>query len=157
MPDQPSPTPDAVAPTASARSARLIPLLLVGAMLLPTTACTPEHMIDLINAERTAAGVGQLTPDASLAASCQSWAEHLAALSPPQLIHQNLRALGLGTAGENLALNVDVDAAHNALMNSPGHRTNILNRRYTKVGVGIANIQGGVWDGYIIVCELFQG
>ena len=55
--------------------------LLVGAMLLPTTACTPEHMIDLINAERTAAGVGQLTPDASLAASCQSWAEHLAALS----------------------------------------------------------------------------
>ena len=93
MPDQPSPTPDAVAPTARARSARLIPLLLVGAMLLPTTACTPEHMIDLINAERTAAGVGQLTPDASLAASCQSWAEHLAALSPPQLIHQNLRAL----------------------------------------------------------------
>ncbi|MBP6728113.1 MAG: hypothetical protein KA129_00705, partial [Microthrixaceae bacterium] len=52
---------------------------------------------------------------------------------------------------------VDVDAAHNALMNSPGHRSNILSRSYTKVGVGIANIQGGAWDGYIIVCELFQG
>jgi uncharacterized protein YkwD len=40
-------------------------------------------------------------------------------------------------AGENLALAPTVEIAHNGLMNSPGHRANILNTKYGRVGIGI--------------------
>ncbi|ADL12745.1 CAP domain-containing protein [Acetohalobium arabaticum] len=39
-------------------------------------------------------------------------------------------------AGENIAGNSSVEAAHRGLMNSTGHRRNILNPQYTHVGVG---------------------
>jgi uncharacterized YkwD family protein len=42
--------------------------------------------------------------------------------------------------GENIAGNRDVPAAHEALMNSPGHRKNILSPDFTHIGIGI---QGG--------------
>lgn len=42
-------------------------------------------------------------------------------------------------AGENIAGNATVEAAHQALMNSPGHRKNILSPNYTHIGVGIKN------------------
>lgn len=41
------------------------------------------------------------------------------------------------SAGENIACNQTVARAHAALMNSPGHRENILNRNYTQIGIGI--------------------
>lgn len=41
------------------------------------------------------------------------------------------------TAGENLALNATVAKAHQALMNSSGHRKNILNPNFTHIGIGI--------------------
>lgn len=40
-------------------------------------------------------------------------------------------------AGENIAGNQTVQNAHNALMNSPGHRKNILNPDFTHIGLGI--------------------
>ncbi|MCC5912430.1 MAG: SCP-like extracellular protein [Clostridiaceae bacterium] len=40
-------------------------------------------------------------------------------------------------AGENLAGNSSVEAAHQALMNSSGHRKNILSPDFTHIGVGI--------------------
>jgi uncharacterized YkwD family protein len=44
-------------------------------------------------------------------------------------------------AGENIAGNTSVQKAHEALMNSPGHRKNILSPDYTHVGIGI--VKGG--------------
>lgn len=44
-------------------------------------------------------------------------------------------------AGENIAGNQTVQAAHDALMKSPGHRANILNSDYTHIGIGI--VEGG--------------
>ena len=40
-------------------------------------------------------------------------------------------------AGENIAGNRDVKRAHDSLMNSPGHRKNILKKEFTHVGIGI--------------------
>lgn len=42
-------------------------------------------------------------------------------------------------AGENLALAPTVQVAHDGLMNSPGHRANILNGRYKRIGIGVAD------------------
>ncbi len=46
------------------------------------------------------------------------------------------------TAGENLALAPTLTVAHNGLMNSPGHRANILRPQFGRVGIGI--MDGGL-------------
>ena len=46
------------------------------------------------------------------------------------------------TAGENLAYAPNVEIAHQGLMNSPGHRENILRPEFGKLGVGV--IDGGL-------------
>ena len=46
-----------------------------------------------------------------------------------------------GYAGENLAGAPVVSRAHTSLMNSPGHRANILSSNFTHLGIGI--IDGG--------------
>lgn len=46
-------------------------------------------------------------------------------------------------AGENLALAPNANRAHVGLMNSPGHRRNILDPAFSKVGIGA--IDGGVY------------
>ena len=40
-------------------------------------------------------------------------------------------------AGENIAMNQTAERAHNAWMNSEGHRKNILNPNFTEIGIGI--------------------
>ena len=45
------------------------------------------------------------------------------------------------TAGENLALSPNLNTAHSGLMESPGHKANILHRDFGRVGIGI--IDGG--------------
>jgi uncharacterized protein YkwD len=46
------------------------------------------------------------------------------------------------TAGENLALAPTIEVAHTGLMNSPGHRANILRREFGRVGIGV--MDGGM-------------
>ncbi len=46
-------------------------------------------------------------------------------------------------AGENLALAQTLHIAHTGLMNSPGHRANILNVHFGRVGIGIQD--GGIY------------
>ena len=45
-------------------------------------------------------------------------------------------------AGENLALAPSLQVAHNGLMNSPGHRANILGKDFGRAGIGI--LDGGM-------------
>ena len=47
-------------------------------------------------------------------------------------------------SGENLALSQDLESAHQGLMDSPGHRKNILHPFFHRVGIGVirGNIDG---------------
>jgi len=56
-------------------------------------------------------------------------------------------------AGENLALAPTVEVAHASLMNSEGHRRNILNPAYARVGIGV--IQSGPYR--MFFTQLFVG
>ncbi|WP_432711580.1 CAP domain-containing protein, partial [Pedobacter sp.] len=47
------------------------------------------------------------------------------------------------SAGENLALAQTLPLAHVGLMNSPGHRANILNPSFGRLGIGI--LDGGIY------------
>lgn len=53
--------------------------------------------------------------------------------------------------GENLALAPSLDLAHNGLMNSPGHKANILSPDFGKIGIGI--MDGGVYG--LMVTQIF--
>ena len=49
-------------------------------------------------------------------------------------------------AGENIALSPDVETAHRMLLESPLHRENIMNPKFTEIGIGVRpDARGGVY------------
>lgn len=53
---------------------------------------------------------------------------------------------------ENVGVGFDVDSIHRAFMDSPSHRANIVDGRYTEIGVGV--VQGA--DGRLWVTQVFR-
>lgn len=78
----------------------------------------------------------------------QPWAEHLADIQ--RLVHRDLGTVasacpGFHALGENIAYGYPTAAAvMRAWMHSTGHRRNILSRRFTRIGLGLAYTDGGV-------------
>jgi uncharacterized protein YkwD len=109
------------------------------------------RMLELVNKERVAAGLKPLTPDPELNEvarrhSADMFARGYFAHDTPEgkdpfdrMREANVRFV---TAGENLALAPTVQVAHKGLMNSPGHRANILHKDFGRVGIGI--MDGGI-------------
>jgi len=109
------------------------------------------EMLRLVNQERVAAGLKPLAPDPELTEvarrhSADMFARGYFAHDTPEgrdpfdrMRSADVRFL---TAGENLALARSVRIAHTGLMNSPGHRANILRPEFGRVGIGI--MDGGM-------------
>lgn len=104
------------------------------------------RMLELVNRERRAAGLKPLAPDPELTEvarrhSADMFARGYFAHNTPEgrSPFDRIRAAGVSfrTAGENLALAPTLPVAHNGLMNSPGHRENILRPEFGRVGIGI--------------------
>lgn len=109
-------------------------------------AALEEQMLALVNKERTAAGLKPLTMDAELTMAARKHSADMLArgyfshYSPEgKSPFDRLRAehISFLVAGENLAFAPTVKIAHTGLMNSPGHRANILRPGFGKVGIGI--------------------
>ena len=110
-----------------------------------------KQMLDLVNQERRAAGLNALEPDPELTEVARRHSADMFArgyfahdtpegLSPFDRMHEaNVRFI---TAGENLALAPTIPVAHTGLMNSPGHRANILRPQFGRVGIGV--MDGGM-------------
>lgn len=107
-----------------------------------------QRMLELVNEERAKAGLKPLTADLKLSDVAELKSEDM--VQNGYFSHQSptygspfdmMDRFGITyrTAGENIACNRDVEAAHNALMESQGHRENILNPKYTRIGIGIVN------------------
>jgi len=113
------------------------------------------RLLQLVNRDRRAAGVAPLTWHPQLAAVARAhsrdMADHdfFAHVSPRsgRLAERAVEAqVPYARLAENIALNDDVDSAHEALMRSPGHRMNVLDGRFTHGGFGVvfaANPGGG--------------
>jgi uncharacterized protein YkwD len=102
-------------------------------------------MLALLNEERAAAGLGRLDLDPALSAVARAHAVdmytngYFAHESPTTgTPFDRMAAAGIrfGAAGENLAFAPGVERAHDGLMDSPGHRANILGANYARVGIG---------------------
>jgi uncharacterized protein YkwD len=127
---------------------------------LKIDSASETAMFNLINNERQSRGIESLTLNEPLSETAREYGEemfingffsHYSGVdnsSPAQrLSRKNIDYL---IAGENLAFAPDVQIAHNGLMNSEGHRKNILSPEYRKVGIGV--IDGGIF-GKIFVQE----
>lgn len=109
-----------------------------------------QKMVDLVNKERVAQGLKPLQVDMKLVKVARmksqdmidkNYFDHTSPTygSPFDMMHNN--GITYNYAGENLAGAPTTDSAHTNLMNSPGHKANILNVNFTKIGIGI--IDGG--------------
>lgn len=109
------------------------------------------QMLELINRERRANGLRELSADPELTLVARKHSGDMFARgyfahltpegrSPFDRMHES--GVKFQAAGENLALAPTLKVAHNGLMNSPGHRANILGKDFGRVGIGI--LDGGM-------------
>ncbi len=120
-----------------------------------------NQLVSLINSERRKNGLSPLRVDPELS--------RVAGIKAQDMVDNNyfshnsptygspfdmMKEFGIKYqyAGENIAKNTSVNRAHESLMNSAGHRRNILSPNFTNIGVGIREADRG----YIYV-EMFIG
>jgi uncharacterized protein YkwD len=109
-------------------------------------------MLSLVNQERTSRGLVALQMDDTLVQLGRSHADdmfkrgyfsHITPEGKDPFDRMHDAGVIFGVAGENLALAPTLQIAHDGLMNSPGHRANILNPSFRKIGIGV--LDGGVY------------
>ena len=121
-----------------------------------------QKMVNLVNQERTKAGLQALKVDTTLVGLARKKSQDMIDKnyfghtsptygSPIEMLKK--ADVSYYTAGENLAGAGSVESAHASLMASSGHRANILNSRYNHFGVGIAT--GGPYGN--MFTQLFIG
>ena len=103
-------------------------------------------MVALVNQERAKRGFSVLTTDENLRSIARGYSAdmlrrgYFSHYSPEgksvadRLLEANIDFL---VVGENLAYAPTIELAHKGLMNSEGHRANILSKEYSKVGIGV--------------------
>ncbi|SHK12325.1 CAP domain-containing protein [Paramaledivibacter caminithermalis] len=103
-------------------------------------------MLRLVNAERSKRGLEPLKVDLELCEVARNKSQdmidnnYFSHYSPTYgSPFEMMRNFGIKYiyAGENIAGNPSVKAAHTSLMNSEGHKKNILNSNFTHIGIGI--------------------
>lgn len=110
-------------------------------------------MFKLVNNERISAGLKPLKFDSSLKNAGRQYADEMLlnsffshyskidGSSPAERLDNS--KIDYLVTGENLAFAPDVQIAHTGLMNSEGHRKNILSEEFGRVGIGV--IDAGVY------------
>lgn len=112
-----------------------------------------KEMLNLINHERVSRGGTALTFDEASTHVAEQYAKEMflnGFFSHESQIDSSTPAKRLDRnnipyiiMGENLAYAPTLEIAHNGLMNSKGHRENILSPEFNKVGIGV--IDGGIY------------
>jgi hypothetical protein len=140
-----------------------IPIALPAASLY-SSAITSTNVLTLTNAARSTAGLGAVGMNGLLTQAAQAKAadmlagQYFAHQSPDGRMPWNfIRATGYSYrhAGENLAVHFQqAEDVHAGWMASPTHRANILDNRYTDIGIGVSS---GEFEGVpaIFVVQMF--
>jgi len=119
------------------------------------------EMLVLVNNERKEHGLQPLKADPEMAVVARkhsadmfarSYFSHYTPEGADPFARMRKDHLIFLTAGENLALAQTLIVAHNGLMNSPGHRANILNPTFGRLGIGV--LDGGVYG--LMITQSFR-
>lgn len=114
-------------------------------------------MLEMVNRERTSRGLGELVADEKARLVAREYGKdmfekgyfaHLGLDGRTAFDRMEDGGVEFNLAGENLALSKDLLSAHQGLMDSHGHKKNILNPFFHRVGIGV--IDGGIY-GFIFV------
>lgn len=104
------------------------------------------RMVELVNRDRAAAGLPPLTHDPRVAEVARAHSRemrvtgvvgHVSALTGSAADRVKVAGIRTGLVLENIARAYGIAEAQAGLMNSPGHRANLLSRAATHVGIGI--------------------
>jgi cysteine-rich secretory family protein len=110
-----------------------------------------QQLFDLVNREREKAGLNKLVWNDRLAAAALEHSRLLAKnldlshqFDGEAPLQQRVGATGLrfNSVAENVAAAPTVDVTHKGLMESPGHRANILHQDYNAIGISIVDRNG---------------
>jgi uncharacterized protein YkwD len=113
------------------------------------------ELLALVNQARKQQGLSALTLDSSLSAVAQAHSDDMAKNN--FFSHTNLKGqspfdrlknagVNYQTAGENIAMGQkNAQEVFSSWMNSQGHRANILNASFNKMGVGLSNSSSKYW------------
>jgi hypothetical protein len=127
--------------------------LLGSLVVVPSAqADSGSTMVASVNASRRAAGLAPYAVRADLTAVALGQAQRMAAAN--RLYHNPNLATDVKNyawAGENVGYGPDLVTLHQAFMNSPEHRANILSTRFTEVGIAVVAKDGVLW-----VAEVFR-
>jgi uncharacterized protein YkwD len=132
-------------PESETGTERPLPVGLAPGDLAPDPAAE-QQMLDLVNGERARAGLKPLAADDrlrdvarahSLEMFQKDYFSHTAPDGSSPFDRMHAAGITFAIAGENLAYAPNVQIAHQGLMNSPGHRANILRPEFGRVGIGI--------------------
>jgi uncharacterized protein YkwD len=132
---------------------------------VPATAEEAERrLLASVNHDRAAAGLATLIWDDALAAVARAYSDEMrrthvvAHISPTSgSAADRVRAAHIRTAVvlENVARAYGVDEAHQALMNSPGHRANLMSTLATHIGIGVAYGDGTSGRREMFITQVF--
>jgi uncharacterized protein YkwD len=107
-----------------------------------------RQLYDLVNEERDKVGLAILAWDDRLVPVARAhsvemfklkYFSHESPNAGTPFDRLKMAGIGYSRAGENLAYAQSVSVAHRALMDSPGHRENILRPEFTRIGIGVVN------------------
>lgn len=136
-----------VLPLSSLAAIFFVSLLIVSPLLLRASDLTPESVLSLVNADRSADGLQPLKLNAALNQAAMLKADDMfekgyfshnspKGETPWQWVKQS--GYQYQSAGENLAINYSsVEKQHAAWMKSATHRANILNGKYQDTGIAV--------------------
>jgi len=112
-----------------------------------------SQFVSAVNSERTAKGLPALAVAGDLTSLGRS---HSRVMADAGNLHHNPNlgsaVSGWQKVGENVGRGPTVSSIHGALMNSSGHRRNILDSDWTQIGVGVV-VDGG---GQVWVTQVFR-
>ncbi|MES0826180.1 CAP domain-containing protein [Ruegeria sp. SCP11] len=138
---------------------------------MSTASTFEQEMLALINEERTSRGLNPLQLETQLNDSAEDHSTWM--LDTDTFSHtgaggssatERMRDAGFDftgswRSGENIAwqsergpegISDDVEQLHQSLMDSPGHRANILNPDYEYIGIGIEEGEYNGWDAVMV-------
>lgn len=139
---------------AAAAVATLATAAVLGVGTAASAGPAEGDLVAMTNSARAAAGAAPLAANEDLARTARAWSEQMARSG--RLSHNPATGSQVccwQAVAENVGYSYRGAAdVHRMLMDSAGHRTNILNRSYTQVGIGTAtDAQGRIW-----VTEVFR-
>jgi uncharacterized protein YkwD len=132
--------------TAVAPAASFAP---VAAVPAPDVEAAERAVLQRTNAVRAGEGAAALTRDPAIDAVAEAWAVHLATTGEFRHNPDFFRQIppGWRTAGENIAMNsYDPAALVTQWENSPGHRANLVNPAFDRIGIAVVE-HGGLYYG----------